>query len=66
VIEVVEDEQTGHFRVVTRHGETLAITATRSAANDLSDLLIEAWEEALAAAVARARTKHGAAVIEPR
>jgi hypothetical protein len=66
VIEVVEDEETGHFRVVTRHGETLAVTTTRAAANDLSDLLLEAWEEALAAAAARARMKHGAAVIEPR
>jgi hypothetical protein len=66
VIEVVEDSQTGHFRVVTRGGETLAITATRAAANDLADLLIEAWADALAAAVARARMKHGSAVIEPR
>ena len=63
---MIEDEETGHFRVVTRDDATLAICATREAANDVSDLLIEAWEEALAAAVARARTKHGAAVIEPR
>ncbi|CAH0137406.1 hypothetical protein [Roseomonas sp. CECT 9278] len=66
MIEVVEDEQTGHFRVVSRSGETLGITTTRAAANDLSELMLEAWEEALAAAAARARLKHGAAVIEPR
>lgn len=66
MIRVVQDEATGHFRLLTRDEETLAICATRAAANDLSDLLIEAWEEALAAAVVRARMKHGAAVIEPR
>ncbi|NMJ41760.1 hypothetical protein GWK16_10940 [Roseomonas sp. JC162] len=66
MIEVVEDPQTGHFRLVTRDGETLAITTTRAAAGDLVDLLMEAWEDALAAAVARARMKHGAAIIEPR
>lgn len=66
MIEVVEDEQTGHFRVVTYRGETLGITTTREAANDLSELLLEAWEESVAAAAARARMKHGAAVIEPR
>lgn len=66
MIRVVQDKETGQFRVVTRDDETLAICATRAAANDLSDLMIEAWEEALAAAVARARMKHGAAVIEPR
>lgn len=65
-MDVVQDEATGHFRVVTRQGETLAITTTRAAADDLSDLLVEAWEEAVAAAAARARLKHGAAVIEPR
>jgi hypothetical protein len=66
VIEVVQDEQTGHFRVVTYRGETLGITTTRAAANDLSELLLEAWEEAVSAAAARARLKHGAAIIEPR
>jgi hypothetical protein len=66
MIEVVQDEQTGHFRVVTYRGETLGIATTREAANDLSELMLEAWEEALAAAAARARMKHGAAIIEPR
>jgi hypothetical protein len=66
VIEVVQDEQTGHFRVVTMRGETLGITTTRAAADDLSELMIEAWTEAVAAAAARARMKHGAAIIEPR
>jgi hypothetical protein len=66
VIEVVQDDQTGHFRVVTWRGETLGITTTRAAADDLSELMLEAWEEALAAAAARARMKHGAAIIEPR
>jgi hypothetical protein len=66
VIDVVQDEQTGHFRVVTYRGETLGITTTRAAANDLSELLLEAWEEAVSAAAARARLKHGAAIIEPR
>jgi hypothetical protein len=66
VIEVVQDEQTGHFRVVTLRGETLGITTTRAAADDLSELMIEAWTEAVAAAAARARMKHGAAIIEPR
>lgn len=66
MIDVVQDERTGHFRVVTHRGETLAITTTRAAANDMSELLLEAWEEAVAAAAARARMKHGAAIIEPR
>jgi hypothetical protein len=66
MIEVVEDGQTGLFRVVTYRGETLGITTTRAAANDLSELMLEAWEEAVAAAAARARLKHGAAIIEPR
>lgn len=66
MIEVVEDEQTGFFRVVTWRGETLGITRTRAAANDLSELMLQAWEEAIAAAAARARMKHGAAIIEPR
>ena len=62
----MQDEQTGRFRVLGRDGETLAITATQAAADDLADLLAEAWQDALAAAVARARMRHGAAVIEPR
>lgn len=66
MIEVVEDPLTGHFRVVTERGETLAVTRTRVAANDMVDLLLEAWEEALAAAAARARMKHGTAIVEPR
>lgn len=66
MIEVVEDEQTGHFRVVTFRGETLGITRTRAAADDLAELMLQAWEEAMAAAAARARLKHGAAIIEPR
>jgi hypothetical protein len=66
MIEVVEDDETGHFRVVTLRGETLGITTTRAAADDLSELMLEAWEEAVAAAAARARMKHGAAIIEPR
>ncbi len=66
MIEVVQDEQTGHYRVVTWRGETIGITTTRAAANDLSELMLEAWEEAVAAAAARARMKHGAAIIEPR
>jgi hypothetical protein len=66
VIEVVADGQTGHYRVVTHRGETLGIAATRAAADDLAELMLEAWEEALAAAAARARMKHGAAIIEPR
>jgi len=65
VIRVVRDEATGRFRVVTTQEETIAITATRAAADDLADLLLEAWEEAVASAVARARMKHGDAVIEP-
>lgn len=66
MIAVVEDGETRQFRVVTLHGETIAITATRAAAVDLADLLREAWDDALAAAVARARMRHGAAIIEPR
>ncbi len=66
MIEVVEDEQTGHFRVMTFRGETLGITRTRAAADDLAELMLQAWEEAMAAAAARARLKHGAAIIEPR
>ena len=66
MIEVVQDDQTGHFRVVTQRGETLGITRTRAAADDLAELLLQAWEEAVAAAAARARLKHGAAIIEPR
>lgn len=66
MIEVVEDEATGHFRVVTLRGETLGIAATQAAARDLADHMLEAWEEALAAAAARARLKHGAAIMEPR
>jgi hypothetical protein len=66
MIDVVQDEQTGHFRVVTHRGETIGITTTQEAANDLSELMLEAWEEAVAAAAARARMKHGAAIIEPR
>jgi hypothetical protein len=66
MIDVVQDEQTGHFRVVTFRGETLGITTTRAAADDLSELMLEAWQEAVAAAAARARMKHGAAIIEPR
>lgn len=66
MIEVVEDEETGRFRVVTFRGETLGITRTRAAADDLAELLVEAWEEAIANAAARARMKHGAAIIEPR
>ena len=66
MIEVVEDEQTGHFRVVTFRGETLGITRTRAAADDLAELMLQAWEEAMAAAAARARLKHGAAIVEPR
>ncbi|MBR0648957.1 hypothetical protein GXW78_04735 [Roseomonas terrae] len=66
MIEVVQDEETGHFRVVTFRGETLGLTTTRAAANDLAELMLEAWEEAIGAAAARARMKHGAAVIEPR
>jgi hypothetical protein len=52
--------------VVTHRGETIAITTTRAAADDLSELMLEAWEDAVAAAAARARMKHGAAIIEPR
>ena len=66
MIEVVQDEQTGHFRVVTFRGETLGLTTTRAAADDLAELMLEAWEEAVSAAAARARMKHGPAVIEPR
>jgi hypothetical protein len=66
MIEVVEDEQTGHFRVVTFRGETLGITTTRAAADDLAEYMLEAWEDALSAAAARARLKHGAAIVEPR
>lgn len=66
MIEIVEDAATGHFRVVTYRGETLAITTTHAAAADLADVLMEAWQEALAAAAARARMRHGAAIIEPR
>ncbi len=66
MIEVVQDDQTGHFRVVTQRGETLGITRTRAAADDLAELMLQAWEEAIAAAAARARLKHGAAIIEPR
>ena len=66
MIDVVQDEETGHFRIVTYRGETLGLTTTRAAADDLAELMLEAWEEALAAAAARARMKHGAAVIEPR
>ena len=66
MIEVVQGEQTGHFRVVTHRGETLGITRTRPAADDLAELMLQAWEEAIATAAARARLKHGAAIIEPR
>ncbi|MEO3474460.1 hypothetical protein AAFN86_21520 [Roseomonas sp. CAU 1739] len=66
MIEVVQDDETGHFRIVTFRGETLGLTTTRAAANDLAELMLEAWEEAMSAAAARARMKHGAAVIEPR
>ncbi|MBR0680730.1 hypothetical protein GXW74_09535 [Roseomonas eburnea] len=66
MIEVLSDEETGHFRVVTLRGETLGITRTEGAANDLADYLLEAWEAAVAEAALRARLKHGDAVIEPR
>lgn len=66
MIEVVQDSQTGHFRVVTFRGETIGLARTEKAANDLAELLLEAWEEAIAAAAARARMKHGSAIIEPR
>ena len=66
MIEVVQDGETGQFRIVTLRGETIGITRTRAAADDLCELMLEAWEEALAAAAARARMKHGAAIIEPR
>ena len=66
MIEVVRDEETGHYRVVTFRGETIGIATTEAAANDLAEFLLEAWEEATAAAAARARMKHGAAIIEPR
>ena len=66
MIAVVRDEETGHFRVVTADGETIGIAATETAANDLAECLLEAWEEAVSAAAARARMKHGAAIIEPR
>lgn len=66
MIEVVRDGTTGHFRVVTLRGETVGIATTEAAANDLADQLLLAWEEAVAAAAARARLKHGAAIIEPR
>ncbi len=66
MIEVVADEQTGHFRIVTFRGETLGIARTRAAADDLAELMLQAWEEAMATAAARARLKHGAAIIEPR
>jgi hypothetical protein len=66
VIDVVQYERTGYFRVVTLQGETLGITRTRAAADDLAELMLEAWEEALSSAAARARMKHGAAIIEPR
>ncbi len=66
MIEVIEDEETHRFRVVTFRGETLGITTTRKAADDLAELLLEAWEEGIATAAARARMKHGAAIIEPR
>ena len=66
MIEVVHDEETGSYRVVTLRGETIGIAATEAAANDLADYMLEAWEEAVAAAAARARRKHGAAIVEPR
>ena len=66
MIEVVQDEETGHFRVVTFRGETLGLTTTRAAADDLAELMLEAWEEAVSAAAARARMKLGPTVIEPR
>lgn len=66
MIEVVEDEQTGFFRVVTLRGETLGITRTRPAADDFAELMLDAWQEAISAAAARARLKHGTAIIEPR
>ena len=66
MIEIIEDEETHRFRVVTFRGETLGITTTRKAADDLAELLLEAWEEGIATAAARARMKHGAAIIEPR
>jgi hypothetical protein len=66
VIEVVHDEETGSYRVVTLRGETIGIATTEAAANDLAEYMLEAWEEALAAAAGRARLKHGAAIVEPR
>ncbi len=52
MIEVIEDEETHRFRVVTFRGETLGITTTRKAADDLAELLLEAWEEGIATAAA--------------
>lgn len=66
MIEVVRDETTGHFRIVSARAETVGIARTQAAADDFADLLLEAWEEAVAAAAARARMKHGTAIVEPR
>jgi|GEM_PF-3562142 len=71
MIEVMRDETTGHFRIVSARAETVGIARTQAAADDFADLLLEAWEEAVAAAARPGadEARHGdrrAAVKAPR
>ena len=63
----VRAEADGHFfSVLDPGGEIVAICTTRRAAGDLAEAMQRGCEEAMEAAVAFTRLKHGAAIVEPR
>jgi len=55
-----------HFAVLGPGAEVMAICTTFAAAQDLAEAMQRGCAEALEAAVAYTRMRHGAAIIEPR
>lgn len=54
------------YAVVGPGGEVLAICTNRVAADDMADAMMRGCAEAMEAAVAYTRLRHGSAVLEPR
>ena len=64
---VVREQLDGqHFAVVGPGGEVMGICTNRRAADDLADAMQRGCEEAIEAAVAYTKLRHGRAVVEPR
>ncbi len=62
---VREEEDGEHCSVVTAHGDVLAITRSRAAADALLEALEDEWAAAFARALLRAQSRHGRDFVEP-